>query len=129
MIKEVIGQFRSLKQNKKKYINFSVLIQKELKNNKLATYEIKFIDSLRFISGSLSSLADNIADERNNSTCKCCKSCLEYIKIIDKSFILKCLKCNKNHKKYFKEDFVKRFGNIYKLCDGDIDKFCLMLRK
>ena len=35
----------------------------------------------------------------------------------------------KTIKKYFNKYLVKRFPNIYKLCDGDINKFCLMLRK
>ena len=29
----------------------------------------------------------------------------------------------------FEKDLSKRFENIYQLCDGGIDKFCLMLQK
>ena len=40
-----------------------------------------------------------------------------------------CLKCSKNHKKHFNEYLIKRFASTYEFCDGDIHKFCLMLRK
>ena len=40
----------------------------------------KFIDSVRFAVSSISSLADNLADEHRNSKCKDCKSCLELAK-------------------------------------------------
>ena len=46
-----------------KYITFSVPIKKEVNNcdgkNKTITYKLKFIDSSRFIPGSLSNLVDN----------------------------------------------------------------------
>ena len=32
-------------------------------------------------------------------------------------------------KKHFNKDLIKRFANTYKFCDGDIKKYCLMLRK
>ena len=31
--------------------------------------------------------------------------------------------------KYFKKDFIKRLAEKFKFCDGDINKFCLMLTK
>ena len=40
---------------------FLVTISKELDNSKIITYKLKFIDSFRFISTSLPSLADNIS--------------------------------------------------------------------
>ena len=41
------------------YITFSVQLEKDLDNGKAITYKLKFIDSFRFMSISLSSLADN----------------------------------------------------------------------
>ena len=41
----------------------------------------------------------------------------------------KCLKCNKNHKKHFNKYLIKKFANACEFCDGDINRFCLMLRK
>ena len=46
-------------ENTEKYITFSVPISKELDNGKTITYRLKFIDSFKFMSTSLSSLADN----------------------------------------------------------------------
>ena len=43
--------------------------------------------------------------------------------------ICNCLKCSKNHKKYFNKYLIKRFANTHEFCDGDIKKFCLMLGK
>ena len=42
-----------------KYISFSVPIKKECDNGKIITYNLKFIDSFRFMSTSLSELVDN----------------------------------------------------------------------
>ena len=44
------------------YINFSVPIKKELNNGKTVTYKLKFIDSFRFMSASLSELVDNTSE-------------------------------------------------------------------
>ena len=41
------------------YITFSVQLEKDLDNGKAITYKLKFIDSFRFMSISISSLADN----------------------------------------------------------------------
>ena len=51
------------------------------------------------------------------------------MKVKDKLLIFKCLKCNKNHKKYLNKYLVKRFVNTYKFCDGHINQLCSMLRK
>ena len=47
---------------RRKYITFSVPISKELDNGKTITYRLKFIDSFRFVSTSLSSLVDNLCE-------------------------------------------------------------------
>ena len=59
-------------ENTEKYITFSVLIKKELDNDKTIIYRLKFIDSFRFISASLSSLVDNLS-EINKKECESCK--------------------------------------------------------
>ena len=60
--KEFKGQLECLGENTEKYITFSVPIKKELDNNKTITYKLKFIDSFRFMSTSLSSLVDNLSE-------------------------------------------------------------------
>ena len=66
LAKEFKGNFDCLGENTEKYITFSVPIKKELKNGKVIICKIKFIDSYRFMSISLSSLTDNL-EEINNT--------------------------------------------------------------
>ena len=72
LAKEFDSQFECLGENTEKYITFSVPIKKELDNNKTITYKLKFIDSFRFISTSLSSLVNNLS-EIYKKECKGCK--------------------------------------------------------
>ena len=60
------------------------LLEKELENGKAVAYKIKFIDILRFMSSSLSHLADNLGKGIHNNKCKGCKFHFEYIKGKDK---------------------------------------------
>ena len=59
-----------------KYITFSVPIKKEVINNngdkKTITYKLKFIDSFRFMSTSLSELVDNTSEIFKSKECKSC---------------------------------------------------------
>ena len=43
--------------------------------------------------------------------------------------IFKCLNCNKNYNKDFNKELINRFSSTYKFCNGDINKFILLLRK
>ena len=70
------GKFECLGENKEKYITFSVPLKKE--NSKITiTYKLKFIDSYRFMSTSLSNLVDNLSRTYNKE----CKKCMERKKI------------------------------------------------
>ena len=60
LAKEFVSQLECLRENTEKYITFSVPISKKLDNGKTITYKLKFIDSFRFMSTSLSSLVDNL---------------------------------------------------------------------
>ena len=104
-------------------------IKRKFDNSKSVTYKIKFIDSFRFMSSSLSSLVDNLSDGLHNDKCKDFNSYLDYTTVEDNKLILKCFECKKNYKKDFNKDLVKRFLNIHELCNGDINKFILLLRK
>ena len=61
LVKEFDGNFECLSESTEKYITFSVPLKKEIKNNKIIeiTYKIKFIDSYRFMSTSISEFVDN----------------------------------------------------------------------
>ena len=96
---------------------------------KKITYKIKFIDSFRFMSTSLSSLVDNLSEGLHNNKCKDCESYPGYMLIKDDQLIFRCSEYKKNHKKECHKNLIKRFANIYKFCDGDITKFILLLRK
>ena len=128
LAKEFDGQLECLGENTEKYITFSVPISKELDNGKTITYKLKFIDSFRFMSTSLSSLVDNLSEKLYSDKCKDCKSELDYMSIKNNQLIFQCLECKKNYKKDYKE-LIKRFANTYEFCNGDTNKFILLPRK
>ena len=82
------------------------------------TYRIKPINSVRFMARSVSSIYDNLAEGLHNSKCLDCKCSPE-----------KFLRYNINPKIYFNKDLIKRFANKCKFCGGNINQFCLMLRR
>ena len=127
--KEFKGSFECLGENTEKYITFSIPIKKQLDNGKTITHKKKFIDSYRFMSSSLSSLADNLSEGLYGDKCPDCKSHLDYTSIKDDKLILKCFECRKNYEKEFNKELIKRFANVYKFCNKDIKKFILLLRK
>ena len=86
-------------------------------------------DGFRFMSSSLSNLADNLSEGLYNDRCIDCKSCLDYMTTKDEQLIFRCFKCKKNYKKDFNKELIYRFESIYKFCHGDINKFILLLRK
>ena len=60
--KEFKGNFDCLGENTEKYITFSAPIYKKNDNDETIIYKLKFIDSFRFMSTSLSSLVDNLSE-------------------------------------------------------------------
>ena len=105
LAEEFEGEFECLGENTEKYITFSVPINKKItkkyengnNNIKTISYKIKFIDSYRFMSTSLSKLVDNLSEGL--------------------------------HEKDFNKELTQRFANIYAFCNGDLNKFILLLRK
>ena len=61
------------------------------------SYKIKFIDSFRFMSSSLSSLVSNLSDGLQSDNCTDCKSCLDYISVKDDQLVFRCFECKKNY--------------------------------
>ena len=115
--KEFEGEFDCIGKNMEKYITFSVPIKKKCCNGKTISYKLKFINSFRFMSTSLSNLVDNLS-EINKKECKTCierknmKSKCDFIGTKDNKLNYKCNKC---HKKWFKpvNELIKKFLSIY----------------
>ena len=88
------------------------------------------------MSTSSPSLVNNLSDGLHSDKCTECKSCLDYMSIKDNQWnciqwncieiIFKCLNCNKNYNKDFNKNLINRFSAF---CNGDINKFILLLRK
>ena len=47
----------------------------------------------------------------------------------DEQLTFRCFSCKKNYEKIFNKELIQRFANIYEFCNGDINKFILLLRK
>ena len=60
LAEESEGEFECLGENTEKYITFSVPLKKENDNGEKITYKLKFVDSYRFMSTSLSNLVEFI---------------------------------------------------------------------
>ena len=112
LAEEFKGELNCIGENMGKYIIFSVLSKKECDDNKIITYKIRFIDSFRFMSTSLSELVDNMSRKFNSIECK---SCTENNR---------CRECKK-----LIEGLIKKFPSIYQFCNADLNKFILLLRK
>ena len=98
LAKQFEGQFKCLEENTGKYITFSVPIKKELDNGKTITYKLKFIDSFRFMSTSLSSLVDNLSEICNKKCIyKSCKSVCEFIEFKNNRLRYNCYECKKKY--------------------------------
>ena len=130
LVKEFDCNFECLGENTEKYITFSVPLKKKIKNKDIEiTYKIKFIDSYRFMSSSLSKLVDNLSEGIHNNKCVDCNSCLDYIKIKNKKLLLKCFNCNAYYRKKFNKELIKKLKNTYSFSNNDINKFVSLLRK
>ena len=143
LVKECDVYFDCLGENTEKYTTFSVPLKKKIENKNLEiTYKIKFIDSFRFISSSLSKLDDNLSEGIHNNKCADCKSSFDYIKTKNEKLILECYNCKQRYRKKFNKELIKRFASTYEFCNNHttgstaepssserINKFVLLLRK
>ena len=77
IIEKLVEEFECLGENTEKYFTFSVSLNKENNNGKKIAYRLKFIDTYRFMSTSLSNLVDNLSGVYDKE----CKRCMERKKI------------------------------------------------
>ena len=136
---EFKGELNCIGDNMEKYITFSVPIKKECNNNnnnnnKTITYKLKFIDRFRFMSSSLSDLVDNTTGIFNSIECK---SCIEKIKtnsecrfvgLKNNRLTYKCKECKEEWKRPLNK-LIENFSSIYRFCNGNLNKFFMLLRK
>ena len=82
---------------------------------------------------SLSSLVDNLSKIKN----KDCKKCIErnkikseckFIGLKDNRLKYKCKECNDISARSI-DELIKKFPRKYKFCNGNLNKFVLLLRK
>ena len=76
----------------------------------------------------LLSLVDNLSEKCQSDQCKDCNFELDYMSVKNNQVIFQCLEYKKNHKKDYQE-LIKKFANRYEFCNGDSNKFILLLRK
>ena len=134
LAKDFEGQFECLGENTETYITFSVPIKKELGNGKTITCKIKFIDSSRFMSSSLSSLIDDLSEGLHYDKCIDCETYLDYMITKDDQIsvlIVKRIIRQTLIKRFnlIKFNLIKRFASTYEFCDRDINTFILLLRQ
>ena len=97
---EFDGNFECLGENTEKYIKIHVSIKKRIAHKNIdITYKIKFIDSFRFMSTSLSKLVENLTDGVHNDKCSNCKSNLCFVRTINETLLFECIDCGKEYKK------------------------------
>ena len=108
LAEEFESEFECLGEKKGKYITFSVPFKKENDNDKKITYKLKFTDSYRFTSTSLSNLVDNLLGVCDKE----CKRCMGRKKIrLNSEFIgfqndrlnYKCKECKASYTKLANE--------------------------
>ena len=129
LAEEFEGEFECPGENTEKHITFSVLIKKEITkkdkngNDKITkiSYKIKFIDSYRFMSTSVSNLVCNLSEGLHNDRCINCKSRLDYMAIKNEQLIFRCFSWKKNYEKTLFKLFMKQIYFVIK-------KWCLSVR-
>ena len=103
LAKEFYGQLECLGENTEKYITFSVPISKELDNRKTILCKLKFTESFRFMSTSISILVDNLSEiyQKEFKGCKerrKIKSVCNFIGLKNNKLRCKCEGCKKKKK-------------------------------
>ena len=88
---------------------------------------IKFIDSCNFMMGSLESHVNNLSSLHN---CICPDSSIQDIKLeYDKYYICRTCRTCANSTKQKIKSLIAKFPNTYQLCDNNVKKFILLLKK
>ena len=84
---------------------------------------------MRCMATSPSKLIDNLTEGIHKTKYKICGCFLEYESVKYNLIKYKCLSCNKEYSNKFDEELKKKFKNIFKFFNSDINRFILQLRK
>ena len=88
---------------------------------------IKFIDSCNFMMGSIESHVNNLSNLHN---CICFDSSIQDIKLeCDKYYIYRTCRTCANSTKQKIKSLIAKFPNTHQLCDNNVKKFILLLKK
>ena len=117
LAEEFKGELNCIGENMEKCVTFSVPIKKECDDGKTITHKLRFIDSFRFMSTSLSELVDNTFGIFNSIECK---SCIEKTKINSECCLVdlknnrllyKCKECKEELKRPINE-LIEKFPSV-----------------
>ena len=114
LAKEVKDNFECLGENTENTLLFSVPIKKEHDNCKPTIYELKFIDSYRFMQDSLSNLVGNLS-EINNKEPENNMRCIDKVSEIDQ-------KISEIDKKELENKFTDNMRSMLDSLSQSIDK-------
>ena len=117
LAEEFKGELNCIRENMEKYITFSVSIKKECGGGKTITCKLRFIDSFRFMSISLSELVDNMSGifngiEKVNIDSECC-----FVELKNNRLIYKCKECKEERKRPINE-LIENFPSVYQFRNG-----------
>ena len=130
LAKEFKDELDCIGENMGKYITFSVPIKKKCDDSQTITHKLRFIDSFIFMNCSLSDLVDNLSERIFNSIV--CTKCMEkeycFVGLKNDELIYRCRKCKEEWERSIRP-LIRKFQNIYQFCNGDLNKFILLLRK
>ena len=131
IITELAKEFRSeihcIPEDKEKYKSFSITLMHKKENNKTFKYNLNFIDSARFMMGSLGTHVNNLSGLFD---CNCEDEKKRQIKIKDndKSVYTRCNTSKKRSKQPI-NSLKDKFPSTYQLAKGNMDTFIFLLRK
>ena len=111
LVEEFKGELNCIGENMEKYITFSVSIKKKYGDSKTITRKLRFIDTFRLMSTSLSDLVYNMSEKFNSIQCK------------SSTENNRCEECKKIIK-----GLIKKFPSVYQFCNGDLNRFIIKKR-
>ena len=134
LAEEFKGELDCIGKNMEKYITLSAPLKKKCGDSKTITHKRRFIDSFRFMSTSLSKLVDMSGKIFNSIECN---KCIERKKTTSECHFIgsknnrlnyRCKECKRKFTKLI-DGLIKKFPCMYQFCNGDLNKFVLLLRK